>query len=82
MNNINKISILIFSGFFITFNCLGLSKNNDLLRAKTTLNQILSLYDSGHDHLLNNTCSNTPASVLAFKLFVATKDSAYFDWEF
>lgn len=27
-----------------------------------------------------NTCSNAPASVLAFKLFEATKDSAYFNW--
>jgi len=27
-----------------------------------------------------NTCSNAPASVLAFKLFEATKDSTYFNW--
>jgi len=27
-----------------------------------------------------NTCSNAPASVLAFKLFEATKDSSYFNW--
>jgi len=27
-----------------------------------------------------NTCSNAPASVLAFKLFEATNDSAYFNW--
>ena len=27
-----------------------------------------------------NTCSNAPASVLAFKLFEATRDSAYFNW--
>ena len=27
-----------------------------------------------------NTCSNAPASVLAFKLFEATKDSVYFNW--
>lgn len=27
-----------------------------------------------------NTCSNAPASVLAFKLYEATKDSSYFNW--
>jgi predicted alpha-1,6-mannanase (GH76 family) len=27
-----------------------------------------------------NTCSNAPAAVLAFKLFEATRDSAYFNW--
>ena len=27
-----------------------------------------------------NTCSNAPASVLAFKLFEATRDSSYFEW--
>jgi len=27
-----------------------------------------------------NTCSNAPASVLAFKLFEATRDSTYFNW--
>ena len=27
-----------------------------------------------------NTCSNAPASVLAFKLYEATRDSAYFNW--
>jgi hypothetical protein len=27
-----------------------------------------------------NTCSNAPASVLAFKLFEVTKDSSYFKW--
>jgi rhamnogalacturonyl hydrolase YesR len=27
-----------------------------------------------------NTCSNAPASVLAFKLFEATRDSSYFNW--
>ena len=27
-----------------------------------------------------NTCSNAPASVLAFKLFEATRDSTYFKW--
>jgi uncharacterized protein YneR len=27
-----------------------------------------------------NTCSNAPASVLAFKLFEATRDSSYFKW--
>jgi rhamnogalacturonyl hydrolase YesR len=29
-----------------------------------------------------NTCSNAPASVLAFKLYEATSDSTYFNWGF
>lgn len=67
-----------------------MTKNPDYLNKATETWQFVL---SGWDDLLDggiywceqkkrskNTCSNAPASVLAFKLFKISKDSSYYDW--
>jgi predicted alpha-1,6-mannanase (GH76 family) len=49
---LSLVGIVVLSGF------QGKSKNDDLVRAKSTLKQIFRLYDAGHDHLLNETYPN------------------------
>jgi predicted alpha-1,6-mannanase (GH76 family) len=45
------LTVVFFSGLI----CQAKPENKNLMRAQTTLNQIFSLYDAGHDHLLNET---------------------------
>ncbi len=55
MKNKTKVTLVALAGFLISFGFQGKSAENDLIRAKTTLQQIFSLYNSGHHHLLNET---------------------------
>jgi len=55
MNNKTKLALVILTGFLIFSGILGKAAENDLIRAKATLQQIFSLYSSGHHHLLNET---------------------------
>jgi len=57
MKTTNCLKILvIFAGLFLFCTAYGAEpENKNLLRAQTTLQQIFSLYDAGHDHLLNET---------------------------
>ena len=49
-------TFVIFAGVFLFGTANGAEpENKNLARAKTTLQQIFSLYDAGHDHLLNET---------------------------
>lgn len=49
-------TLVIFAGVFLFSRATGAEpENKNLARAKTTLQQIFSLYDAGHDHLLNET---------------------------
>jgi len=54
-NNFKLVISLVFSGILILIGSQVMSQNNDLLRAKTTLQQVLRLYDAGQNHLLNET---------------------------
>ena len=48
--------LVIFAGVFLFCTAYGAEpKNKNLLRAQTTLQQIFSLYDAGHDNLFNET---------------------------
>jgi hypothetical protein len=53
MNNIKKVIIILFVGLLVLSGFRLNSKNNEVDRAKSTLQQIYSLYDAEHDHLLN-----------------------------
>jgi len=55
METTNYLKILvIFAGVFLFCTANGAEpENKNLLRAQTTLQQIFSLYDAGHDYLLN-----------------------------
>lgn len=64
-------------------------KSEYLQKAEDTWNFIISGWDDQlgggiywceQKKQSKNTCSNAPASVLAFKLFEATGDSSYFNW--
>jgi rhamnogalacturonyl hydrolase YesR len=48
-----KNTTIFFLVGFLSLSCFqGKSQNNDLIRAKSTLQQILNFYDAKHDHLL------------------------------
>ena len=53
--NCLKILVIFASVFLFCTTYGGEPENKNLLRAQTTLIQIFSLYDAGHDHLLNET---------------------------
>jgi len=55
MNNKSKVTIVALAGFLVFSGLQGKSAENDLIRAKATLQQIFSLYGAGHHHLLNET---------------------------
>ena len=55
MINKTKVSLVAVAGFLIFSGFQGKSVENDLIRAKATLQQIFSLYGAGHHHLLNET---------------------------
>jgi len=62
-NSLNRIDFRKAISFFLVgivalTGFQGKSKNDDLTRAKSTLQQIFILYDAGHDHLLNETYPN------------------------
>ena len=42
------------------------SKNDDLIRAKSTLNQVLTLYNAGHDNLFNETYPDKPDNKVSY----------------
>jgi uncharacterized protein YyaL (SSP411 family) len=53
--NCLRLPALLASVFLVSSVCLAKPENKNLFRAKATLNQIFSLYDAGHNHLLNET---------------------------
>ena len=55
MKNKTKVALFTLAGILIFSGFQGKSAENDLNRAKATLQQIFSLYNSGHHHLLNET---------------------------
>jgi len=55
MKNKTKVALVVLAGFLVFSGFQGKSAENDLIRAKATLQQIFSLYNSGHHHLLNET---------------------------
>jgi len=55
MKNKTKVTLVVLAGFLVFSGLQGKSAENDLIRAKATLQQIFSLYNSGHHHLLNET---------------------------
>ena len=55
MKNKTKVALIALAGFLVFSGFQGKSAENDLIRAKATLQQIFSLYNSGHHHLLNET---------------------------
>jgi uncharacterized protein YyaL (SSP411 family) len=59
------ISILLFGAFTLS-GFQGKPKNNDLVRAKSTLKQIYRFYDAGHDNLLNETYPVKPGNKVSY----------------
>jgi len=55
MNIKTKVALVSLTGFLIFSGFHGKASENDLIRAKATLQQIFSLYSAGHHHLLNET---------------------------
>jgi len=55
MKNKTIVALVVLAGFLVFSGFQGNSAENDLIRAKATLQQIFSLYNSGHHHLLNET---------------------------
>ncbi|HZK95659.1 MAG TPA: glycoside hydrolase family 76 protein [Prolixibacteraceae bacterium] len=55
MKNKTKVAIVTLAGVLIFSGFQEKAAENDLIRAKATLQQIFSLYNSGHHHLLNET---------------------------
>ena len=55
MNIKTKRALVTLSGFLIFSGFQGKAENNDLIRAKATLQQVFNLYGVGHHHLLNET---------------------------
>jgi len=55
MNIKTKLALVTLSGFLIFSGFQGKAENNDLIRAKATLQQVFNLYGAGHHHLLNET---------------------------
>ena len=55
MNNKTKVALVTLAGFLIFPGFQGKAAENDLIRAKATLQQIFRLYSAGHHHLLNET---------------------------
>ena len=60
MKTDNFIKAIILIGFLLLTCFQGKSQNNDLIRAKSTLQQIFSFYDAQHDHLLYETYPYKP----------------------
>lgn len=54
-NNLIKTITIFLVWFLVSSGFQGSSENNDLIRAKSTLQQIFSLYKTGRDHLLIET---------------------------
>ena len=55
MKNKTKVVLVALAGFLVFSGFQEKAAENDLIRAKATLQQIFSLYNSGHHHLLNET---------------------------
>jgi len=55
MKSKTKVALVVLAGFLVFSGFQGKSAENDLIRAQATLQQIFSLYNSGHHHLLNET---------------------------
>jgi len=55
MKNKTKVALVVLAGFLVFSGFQGKAAENDLIRAKATLQQIFSLYGAGHHHLLNET---------------------------
>lgn len=53
--NYIKAIPFFLAGFLLLSGIQGKSENEDLIRAKATLQQIFSLYDAGRNHLMNET---------------------------
>lgn len=80
MSCFKKIFITYPTVLFLVTAVQAQSGNNDLLRAKTTLKQIFSLYNAGHDHLLNETYpykSENKVSYLASADTITNRRVAY-----
>ena len=75
-----RILIILVAGLLMLSCFNGLSENNDLIRAKATLNQIFKLYDANRNHLLNETYPYKPeikANYLAGQDTLTGKRVAY-----
>ncbi|MCX6322072.1 MAG: glycoside hydrolase family 127 protein [Bacteroidia bacterium] len=68
MNKINliKATTIILVWFLVLSGFQGKSENNDLIRAKSTLQQIFSLYDAGRNHLLNENYPYKPDNKVSY----------------
>lgn len=55
MNNKTKLTLVTLAGLLVFSGLQGKSAENDLIRAKATLQQVFRLYSAGHHHLLNET---------------------------
>ncbi|MCJ7446282.1 MAG: glycoside hydrolase family 76 protein [Bacteroidales bacterium] len=68
MNKIDfRNAIIVFlAGIVVLSGLQGKSKNDDLVRAKSILKQIFSLYDAGHDHLFNETYPDKPDNKISY----------------
>lgn len=53
--NYLRLPVLLAGAFLFGSVCQARPGNKNLIRAQATLNQIFSLYDAGHDRLLNET---------------------------
>ena len=78
---LNSIIVcLLLSGIIALTGFRDVPGTNDLSRAKSTLKRIFTLYDAGHDHLLNETYTVKPGnkvSYLAGEDTVTTQRVAY-----
>lgn len=66
MSSFKKVFITFPAVLFLLTVVHAQSDNIDLLRAKTTLKQIFSLYNAGHNHLLNESYPYKPENKVSY----------------